>query len=122
MTLRLAGLLSLLALALAAADVSGAWRGTISTPMAAETTGGEIPAYMTLEQSGSRVTGSAGGSEKMLFRIQEGRIEGDRLTVEASPKEGVVLRFTLVVKGDALEGSVEENGRRIGTAKLTKER
>ena len=68
------------------------------------------------------MTGRAGGGEKMLFPIQQGRIEGDRLTVEASPKEGAVLRFILTIKGDALEGSVEENGRNIGTAKLTRER
>jgi hypothetical protein len=105
-----------------AADVTGKWRGAIRTEMAAQTTGGEIPAYLLLEQSDSRVTGSAGGSEKMLFKIQQGRIEGDRLTIEASPKEGAVLRFILTVKGDALEGEVEENGRSIGTAKLTRER
>jgi hypothetical protein len=90
--------------------------------MARETTGGQIPAYMALEQFDGKVTGSAGGSEKMLFRIREGRINGDRLTVEASPKEGSVLRFSLTVKGDVLEGDVEENGRPIGTAKLKKER
>jgi hypothetical protein len=108
--------------ALSAADVTGTWRGTITTEMARDTTGGQIPAYMALEQSDGKVTGSAGGSEKMLFKIREGRIEGDKLTVEASPKEGSVLRFYLAVKGDVLEGDVEENGRNIGTAKLKRER
>jgi hypothetical protein len=122
MTIRVVTLLTLLVLGVAAADVSGTWRGSIVTEMAAGTTDGEIPAYMALKQSDGRITGSAGGSEKMLFPIREGRIDGDKLTVEASPKEGVVLRFALAVKGDSLGGSVEENGRRIGTAKLKKER
>ncbi len=120
--MRLNALCILFAATLAAADVSGTWRGTIHTEMARQTTGGQIPAYMTLAQSDGKVTGSAGGSEKMLFKIREGKINGDRLTVEASPKEGSVLRFSLTLKGDALEGGVEENGRNIGTAKLIRER
>src|SRR5260370_23567267 len=87
--------------------------------MARETTGGQIPAYMTLAQSDGKVTGGAGGNEKMLFTIREGRIDGDRLIVEASPKTGSILRVHLTGKGDVLEGQVEENGRYNGTAKLT---
>ena len=105
-----------------AADVTGKWRGTITTEMASQTTGGQIPAYMVLEQSDEKISGKAGGSEKMLFNIQEGTLKGDRLTIEASPKSDSVLRFTLVVKGDVIEGEVEENGRNIGTAKLTRDR
>src|SRR5205814_1127671 len=104
-----------------AADVTGKWRGTITTDMASQTTGGQIPAYMVLEQSDEKVSGNAGGSEKMLYRIRAGTLKGDRLTIEASPKEDSVLRFILVVKGDLIEGEVEENGRNIGTAKLTRE-
>jgi hypothetical protein len=77
---------------------------------------------MVLQQVDGKVTGSAGGSEKMLFRIRDGQLNGDRLIVEASPKEGSVLRFLLTVKEDVLEGDVEENGRNIGTAKLKRER
>ena len=120
MRIRLITLCILFAATLAA-DVTGTWRGTITTEMARETTGGEIPAYMALQQADGKVTGSAGGSENMLFKIREGKIDGDRLIVEASPKEGSVLRFTLTVKGDVLEGDVAENGRNIGTAKLRRE-
>lgn len=104
-----------------AADISGKWRGSIQTDMAAQTAGGEIPAYMELQQADHKVTGSAGGSEKMLFKIREGTLEGDLLTVVAFPKEDSELRFILNVKGDVLEGDVQENGRTIGTAKLTRE-
>ncbi len=89
--------------------------------MARDRNGGQIPAYMALQQSEGRVTGSAGGSEKMLFKIREGKIEGDRLTVVASPQPGAVLRFNLTVKSDVLEGDVEGNGRSIGAAKLKRE-
>ncbi|MDQ2946525.1 MAG: hypothetical protein M3Y27_11370 [Acidobacteriota bacterium] len=74
------------------------------------------------ERCAENVSGNAGGSEKMLFKIREGTLNGDRLTIEAAPKEDSVLRFILVVKGDVMEGEVEENGRNIGTAKLTRER
>ena len=107
--------------ALTGAEVSGKWRGSIQTEMAAQTTGGEIPAYMELQQVDGKVTGSAGGSEKMLFKIREGTIEGDRLTVVAFPKDDSELRFILRVKDDVLEGEVQENGRTIGSAKLTRE-
>ncbi len=120
--MRLCAVCALFAATLAGADVTGTWRGSITTEMAREMTGGQIPAYMALEQMDGKVTGSAGGSEKMLFRIRDGRLNGDRLIVEASPKEGSVLRFNLTVKGDVLEGDVEENGRNIGTAKLKRER
>jgi len=106
----------------AAIDVTGTWRGTITTEMARETTNGRIPAYMALEQTDGKITGSAGGDENILFRIREGRIDGDQLTVEASPREGSVLQFNLTLKGDMLEGEVEENRRNIGTATLKRER
>lgn len=119
--MRLLTLLIFAVAALTAADVSGKWRGTIQTDMAAQTTGGEIPAYMELQQADGKITGSAGGSEKMLFKIKEGSIEGDRLTVVAFPKEDSELRFILTVKDNVLHGDVQENGQTIGTAKLTRE-
>jgi hypothetical protein len=119
--MRLVSLLVFSALSLSAADVTGKWRGTITTEMAAQTTGGDIPAYMELQQDEHKVTGNAGGSEKMLFKIREGSMEGDRLTVVAFPKEDSELRFILKVKGDVLEGDVQENGRTIGVAKLKRE-
>lgn len=119
--MRLIALCAFFAAALAA-DVTGKWRGTITTDMASQTTGGQIPAYMVLEQSDQKVSGNAGGSEKMLFKIREGTLKGDRLTIEAAPKEDSVLRFILTVKGEVIEGEVEENGRSIGTARLTRER
>ena len=71
----------------------------------------------------SRNSGAGkGGNETMLFKLEEGKIEGNRLVVAASPEKGSVLRFLLAVKDNVLEGDVEENGRNIGTAKLTREK
>ena len=108
--------LFLAATALAANGVTGKWRGTITTD------NGQMPAYLALEQSGDKVTGLAGGSEKMVFKITEGSLKGDRLTVAASPAEGTVLRFLLKLDGDSLEGDLEENGNVTGAAKLTREK
>jgi hypothetical protein len=58
----------------------------------------------------------------MVFKITEGSLKGDRLTVAASPAEGTVLRFLLKLDGDSLEGDLEENGNVTGTAKLTREK
>ena len=106
-------LLLALASTLAAAGVTGKWKGTIKTD------GGEgMPAYMALEQSGNTVTGKAGGSETMVFNITLGKLEGDRLTIEASPRAGTVLRFVLTLKGDTLGGDAHENGNYVGAVSL----
>ncbi len=119
--MRLVAVCTLFAASLAAAGVGGKWKGTITTEMARETSGGSIPAYIVLEQANDKITGTAGPNEKTQFTIQKGSLEGDRLIIEASPKEGVVLRFVLIVKsGDAMEGDVAENGTIIGTTKLTR--
>ena len=118
--MRLIAICSLFAAVLAAADVAGTWQGTIATEMARETTGGTVPAFMVLRQSDGRITGTAGPSEDMQFQIRNGSLEGERLTVEASPKEGSVLRFVLTLKDGTIEGEVQENGTVIGTAKLTR--
>ncbi len=111
------GLLGMLAAASAFADITGHWKGSIKSQMA-EQQGGSIPAYMVLKQNGSAITGSAGGNSDHQFPIEKGSIAGDKLTIEASPKAGTVLRFTLVLKGNTISGDVEENGRPIGTASL----
>jgi len=54
----------LFAATLGAADVTGKWRGTVTTEMARQTTGGTIPAYMALQQSDGKVTGSAGEAKR----------------------------------------------------------
>lgn len=120
--MRLLTVCILFAGSLAAADLTGKWRGTITTEMARDTSGGSIPAYMTLAQSDGKITGTAGGDEKTQFKIENGVLQGDRLTVEASPKQGAVLRFVLIAKSDTLEGDVLENGTLIGTARLTRVR
>jgi hypothetical protein len=118
--MRLIAVCVLFAASLAAADVAGRWRGTITSEMARETTGGSIPAYLVLSQSGDRITGTAGADEKMQFKIENASLQGDRLTVEASPKPDSVLRFVLTAKADILQGDVFENGTIIGSAKVTR--
>jgi hypothetical protein len=44
--MRLMAIVMLLAGALAAAGITGTWRGTVATEMAHQTTGGQISAYM----------------------------------------------------------------------------
>jgi hypothetical protein len=98
--------------------VTGTWRGKIIPNNA----GGEMSAYMALTQSDGTITGTAGGNANSAVRIRDGKIESDRLTIEASPREGVVLRFALKINGDVLEGDVEENGQNIGTVTLKRQR
>jgi hypothetical protein len=119
--MKLFALCLLLAASLAAADVTGKWHGEITTHMADATMGGKIPAYLDLAQSGSTITGRAGGSADKTHEITGGKLEGDLLTLSASPSEGHLLIFKLTVKGDTLDGEVVEDGNVIGAARLTRD-
>src|SRR5260370_39666382 len=93
-----------------AADVNGKWSGSFSV------TGpdGEVKddtAFLVLKQNGSEITGTVGPREEDQFPIQKGKIEGDKITLEAAAK-GSVIKFDLVLAGDHIKG--DANGTHDG--------
>ncbi|HXA52026.1 MAG TPA: TIGR03435 family protein, partial [Candidatus Acidoferrum sp.] len=73
----------------AAADVSGAWTGTIGGPM-----------YIILKQEGTVLSGSGGTSAtEQIATFKDGRVEGDRLIFRVGP-----YQFDLQVQGDRITG------------------
>lgn len=78
-----------------AADISGAWKGGFY--------GG--PIWLTFQQDGTKLAGSAGPSEKQQFlRFDTGKVEDDRVTFAVGP-----LQFDLLIKGSAIVGEVRNS-------------
>jgi hypothetical protein len=100
--------LMLSAATLNAADVTGRWSGTMEfkNPGGATESG---PAYIILKQEGNKVTGSGGPNENEQYPIQNGKLEGDKLTFE-SVSGGNTMYFDLTVKGDQIDGDIKGSG------------
>jgi len=97
---------ALMAMAAAAADVSGKWSGTF-TPEG----GDASSAYTVLKQAGTAVTGSAGPSEGNQWPGLKGSIQGNKVTIEVkSTDDGAVYKCVLVLEGDHLKGDVSASG------------
>jgi len=100
----LAGFCLALALTISAtaADVSGKWTGSFNiTGPDGDTK--ESTAVLLLKQSGSDLSGSAGPNEDEQHPIQKGKIEGDKITLEADDN-GTVIKFELMLVGDHIKG------------------
>lgn len=92
--LRLVCLLILPAL-MSAADVSGAWTGTVSGPI-----------YVILKQEGARLSGSGGPSaSEQMASFQNGTVDGNHLAFRVGPFE-----FSLNLEGDRLTGEAKDAG------------
>ena len=74
-------LVAALALPLAAADINGKWTGKVEfkTPDG-NTDGGE--AFADFKQSGETITGGAGQSEMEQVPIENGKLVGNKLTLQ----------------------------------------
>jgi hypothetical protein len=97
--------LVLAALAVAATadvDVTGKWSGSFNmTGPNGETNEG--PALLILKQSGADISGTVGPSEDEQFPIQKGKIEGDKITLEAD-HNGHTMKIALVLANDRITG------------------
>jgi len=96
--------LFLAGMTLRAADITGKWSGFFSRTgpngeAQQETT------FLILQQKGTEVTGSGGPEEVRQYPIQNGKIEGDRITFEVLG-EGPLYKLDLVLEGDHIKGDV----------------
>ena len=97
----------------AAVDVTGKWSGTFDV-QTAQGDSRTSPIFMILKQEGGALSGSGGPNEGEQHPIQNGKIEGDRLTFEVSRDNGTIhfdLRATETeIKGEmrrSRDGSTE---------------
>jgi len=111
-------LLSMLLFALSvapirAADVTGTWQVTISTP------DGAITGKASFRQTGHEVAGWVGPSEDDPIPIT-GTLKGNKLTIKTSPQPGRRVAFDkcdVTVNGDKMVGTIDTDK---GTIELVK--
>ena len=92
----------LFAMCLMGAGVSGKWSGSIM-PNGEEHS---RPVYMILHQDGDKLTGSGGPNESEQHPMQNGKVDGDRLTFEVPSGNGV-FSFDLKIAGDEIAGDLQ---------------
>ena len=86
-------------------DVTGKWTGSFNaTDPNGETN--ESTAFMVLKQSGAEITGTVGPSEDRQFAITKGKIDGDKITLEAD-NEGRPMKFDLVLSDGRIKGEAQ---------------
>lgn len=91
------------ALQLSAAELTGSWEGSFDiTGPNGQTQSDRC--YMRLQQSGTRITGTAGPDKSIQWKIQNGKSEGTRITFEVRPPEGGRLMFDLRFADDHIKG------------------
>jgi hypothetical protein len=109
-------LLAAIASAASGVDATGNWSGSfVMTGPNGETK--QTGALLKLKQSGTDISGSVGPSEDEQFVIQKGKIEGDKITLEAD-HGGQTLKIDLVVAADRITGEARMSGDQTVTGKL----
>jgi TonB family protein len=98
-----------LAAALAAAEVSGSWSGTIT--LASDPA---IPIYMTLHQQGQEISGAvAFGSDTRMAPIEKGQLRDDRLSFHAADNLRHDVAFQFTVGDGCLSGEAVTEGQTL---------
>jgi hypothetical protein len=89
-------------------DVTGKWSGS-ATMIGPNGETKETPALLMLKQSGTNITGTVGPSADEQFPIQKGKIEGDKITLEAD-HDGRTMKIDLVLAADRITGELNMSG------------
>jgi hypothetical protein len=108
MVFAIAGLL--VTLAAAPANVTGKWDGTL-TGQREDGSKNEDTALMILEQKETTITGTVGGSDSDQHPITSGKIEGNKITLEAKSANGREFHIELTLENDELKGTIATGGR-----------
>ena len=87
-----------------AADVTGQWSGTVL----AKTPDGDHPdaVFMSLKQTGSVITGTAGPSADRQSEIKEGKIDGSQIQFKVAVGDATAF-IHLKLDGDTLKGQAD---------------
>lgn len=109
----------LLAVRAMASDVTGTWSGTFKVSGADHI----VPQIITLKQEGDKLTGSAGPDGEEQYPIENGKVDGERVTFEVTSGE---WKFSYDLKRsgqDEMKGNLDltsVNNRRTAVVSLSK--
>ena len=100
---------TLVMLAAQASNLSGKWNGQIVIDDTASGTKIETPVELRLEQKDGALSGKIGQkNDPNQVEIRNAKVEGDRLTFEASSLEtSGSMRFSLRVQDEHMEGDMK---------------
>jgi hypothetical protein len=88
--------MALLAYAAYAAAVDGTWKGTVDTPA------GTFEITLALKADGDQLTGTVQGGPAAEMKIEEGKIDGDKVSFIVNMEFGK-LTYAGTVSGDDLK-------------------
>lgn len=100
------------------ADVTGKWNGTL-TRTAPDGQTQSLNVMFDLTQKGKVLSGTVGPNAERQWKIEEGAVNGSKVTFRVQQPEGPMRTFTLQLVKDRLEGEMlaEMNGQSF-TAKV----
>ena len=101
-----AGMLLILASVFAfAADISGAWSGSLAGP-----DGGDgFAISFTFKQDGAKLTGTVRGPQGDPIEISEGKVDGDKVSFSVS-FNGTTFRHEGTITGEEIKLSMKSEG------------
>lgn len=85
-------------------NLTGKWSGTFVITMDGETR--DDTAYMSLKQTGTELTGTAGPNEGQQWPLQKGKVEGNKVTFEVQ-SEAPLIKFELTLVEGHLKGQAK---------------
>jgi len=119
-------LLISLPLAIAGADISGKWSGSIEVADGASGTSVNTPVRAEFEQKASLISGKIGRREdEQTEAIRNGKVEGKKISFEVtSPETQSAMKFNLTLEGDQLQGEMKgtvDTGEIVGKVRLIRQ-
>jgi hypothetical protein len=101
-----------------AADVTGSWKGEISTP-----DGGTFPVAYTLKQDGATLTGTTQGPQGDEMSITDGKVDGNKVSFKISFNGmTIVNEGTVSESGDEIKLTTKSEGGEFPAMELTLKR
>jgi hypothetical protein len=100
----------------AASDVTGTWTGDVSTP-----DGSSFPLTFVFKQDGAKVTGTVQGSQGDPLTIENGKIDGDKLTFTVA-FNGMTISHEGTISGDEIKLSSKSDSDQMPPMSLTLKR
>lgn len=109
----------LLAAAAWAADVTGTWKGDVSSP-----DGNTFSLTYTFKQDGTKLTGTVLGPQGDPLPLDNGKVEGDKISfsVKVDMNGGMVFSSEGTIKGDEITLKTKAEGSDMDFPPITVKR
>lgn len=100
----------------AATDVTGTWTGSLTAP-----DGTTFPLTFVFKQDGAKVTGTVQGPQGDPLAIDNGKIDGEKLTFTVS-FNGMTITHECAVNGDEMKMSTKSDNDQMPPMEMTLKR